>query len=309
VQTGLRMEHTLAKGHQLGNAVQKDSSFRNSYAQLFPTAYLSYAMNDNNQFGLSVGRRIERPNYQDMNPFQYFLDQYTYRQGNPNLTPQFTYNVELSHNFRKVLNTTISYSTTRDILNDILKQDNETKVTFQTKENVAKRKTLGLSVSYNAPITKWWTTSVFVNVNNSHYSGIVNNSPLDVSLTSFMGNTSQQFRFAKTWNAEVSAFYRTSAQETGLFLVRPIGVVSFGFGKQVLKNKGTVKLNFNDPFYIQRVKVVIMHEDIDAFVRNQWDNRRIALSFTYRFSKGQNIQPQQRRRSSAQEEQNRVGGG
>jgi len=309
IQTGLRMENTISKGHQLGNAIQKDSAFKKNYTQLFPTAYISYALDDNNQFGLSYGRRIERPNYQDMNPFQYFLDQYTFRQGNPNLTPQFTHNVELSHNLHKALNTTLSYTATSDILNDILKQNDNTKVTYQTKENVAKRKTIGLSISYNAAVTKWWTTSIFLNANNSHYEGIVNNLTLDVSLTSFMGNTSQQFRFAKTWSAEVNGFYRTSAQETGLFLIRPMGVVSFGLGKQILKNKGSLKLNVYDPFYIQQAKVIIDYGNIDAIVLNKWDNRRVALNFTYRFSKGQNVQPQRRRGSSAQEEQNRVGGG
>lgn len=309
LQTGLRMENTIAKGHQLGNALQKDSTFKKNYTQLFPTAYVSYAPNDNNNFGLSYGRRIERPNYQDMNPFQYFLDQYTFRQGNPELTPQFTHNIELSHNFRKALTTTLSYTNTTDILNDILKQNDATKVTYQTKENVAKRQTLGLSVSYNAPVTKWWTSSVFLNVNNSHYEGLVNNSYLDVSLTSFMGNASQQFRFAKTWSAEVNGFYRTSAQETGMFLIRPMGVVSFGLGKQLMQNKASLKLNIYDPFYIQQARVIIDYENIDAVVNNKWDNRRVGLTFTYRFSKGQNSQPQRRRASSAQEEQNRVGGG
>jgi hypothetical protein len=306
IQTGLRVENTISEGDQ--TSTEKDSSFKKNYTQLFPTAFISYAMNDNNQFGLSYGRRIERPNYQDMNPFLYFLDQFTYRQGNPNLTPQFTHNIELSHNYRKALNTTLSFTSTTDILNDILKQYDETKITFQTKENVAKRQTLGLSVSYNAPVTKWWTTSVFTNVNYSHYEGIVNMAPLDVSLTSFMANASQQFRFAKTWSAEINGFYRTSAQETGMFLIRPMGVVSFGFGKQILKTRGNLKLNIYDPFYIQKVKVIIKHENIDAVVLNKWDNRRVGINFTYRFSKGQNVQ-QRRRASSAQDEQNRVGGG
>lgn len=102
-------------------------------------------------------------------------------------------------------------------------------------------------------------------------------------------------------------FYRTRAQETGLFLIEPMGVVSFGFGKQLLKNKANLKLNINDPFYIQRAKVIIDYGNIDAVVTNKWDNRRVGLTFTYRFSKGENVQ-QRRKSSSAQEEQNRVGG-
>ena len=308
-QTGLRVENTISEGNQLGNAVQKDSAFRRNYTQLFPTAYISYTANEKNTFGLSYGRRIERPNYQDMNPFQYFLDQYTFRRGNPMLMPQFTHNIELSHNYRSALTTTLNYTSTTDILNDILKQNDETKVTFQTKENVASRKVLGLSVSYNASITKWWTTSIFTNVNYNHYKGVVNNTDLDVKLTTFMASGSQQFRFAKTWSAEISGFYRTAAQETGMFLIRPMGVFSFGFAKQLMSNKASLKLNVYDPFYIQKAKVDIQLGNIDAYVVNQWDNRRVALTFTYRFSKGQNTAPQQRRRTgSSQEEQNRVGG-
>jgi outer membrane receptor protein involved in Fe transport len=308
-QAGLRVENTIAEGNQMGNAVQKDSSFKRNYTQFFPTAYISYNLNETNTFGLSYGRRIERPNYQDMNPFQYFLDQYTFRQGNPNLTPQFTHNIELSHNYRSALNTTLNYTSTTDILNDILKQNDATKVTYQTKENVASRKVLGLSVSYNAPITKWWTTSLFTNVNYNHYQGIVNNTNLDVKMTAFMVSGSQVFRFAKTWSAEISGFYRSTAQETGMFVIRPMGVFSFGFAKQLMKNKANLKLNIYDPFYIQKAKVDIQLGNIDAYVLNQWDNRRVALTFTYRFSKGQAAQPQQRRTGSSQEEQNRVGGG
>ncbi|MEO6914753.1 MAG: outer membrane beta-barrel family protein [Chitinophagaceae bacterium] len=308
-QTGLRFENTMADGRQAGNATQKDTSFKKNYSQLFPTAYLSYALDDNNQFGFSYGRRIERPNYQDMNPFQYFLDQYTYRQGNPNLTPQFTHNFELSHNFHKALNTSLSYSATSDILNDVLKQNDQTKVTFQTKENVAKSQTIGLSVSYNAPVNTWWTTSLFANVYHSHYEGVVNDIALDARLASFMLNASEQFRFARTWTAEVSGFYRGSTLETGMFLIRPMGVVSFGFGKQILHKKATLKLNITDPFFIQKARVLIDYGNIDALVTNRWDNRRVALVFVYSFSKGQNAQPQRRRSSGAQDEQNRVGGG
>ncbi|HZG25117.1 MAG TPA: hypothetical protein VEZ17_11080, partial [Chitinophagaceae bacterium] len=68
-----------------------------------------------------------------------------------------------------------------------------------------------------------------------------------------------------------------------------------------------LKLNINDPFYIQKAKVIIDYGNIDAVVTNRWDNRRVGLTFTYRFSKGQNIQ-QRKKSSSAQEEQNRVGG-
>ena len=133
-------------------------------------------MNDKNQFGLNYGRRVERPNYQDLNPFQQFLDLYTFNQGNPYLTPQFTNNIELSHIFKSKLSTTANYSYTTDIINDILVQNDETKVTYQTKQNIATRRNIGIAVSYNAQLTSWWTTSLYGNVSNTYYKGIVNNA-------------------------------------------------------------------------------------------------------------------------------------
>ncbi|HEX2532781.1 MAG TPA: outer membrane beta-barrel protein, partial [Chitinophagaceae bacterium] len=90
VQAGLRYEYTRYKGHQFGNPDKGDSLFSRNYGNLFPTMFLSYTADKNNQFGLSFGRRIDRPAYQDLNPFLFFLDNYTYEQGNPFLKPQFT---------------------------------------------------------------------------------------------------------------------------------------------------------------------------------------------------------------------------
>jgi outer membrane receptor protein involved in Fe transport len=303
IQGGLRYEHTLAEGKQKIN----NKNFDRNYGQLFPTAYVSYAMTEKNTFGFSYGRRIQRPNYQDMNPFQYFLDQYTYNTGNPNLTPQFSHNLELSHNYKGQLNTALNYSVTTDIINDILKQNTETKVTFQTKENIAKRTNIGLSLSYNKPITKWWTVSLYSNVFNNRFEGFVNNNNLKVNITSFLGTMNNQFRFNKGWGAEVSGFYRTSMQEGGIIVSKPMGVLSFGASKQVLNGKGTVKLNITDPFYLQYFRGYTKFGDIDAEITSRWDNRRVGLGFTYRFGKMQNNQPSRRKTGSSQDEQNRVG--
>src|SRR6266404_1639572 len=77
VQAGLRFENTNYKGHQLGNTQKPDSAFSNNYNNLFPTVFLSYTASKKHQFGFNVGRRIDRPAYQDLNPFLFFLDNYT----------------------------------------------------------------------------------------------------------------------------------------------------------------------------------------------------------------------------------------
>ncbi|MES2772974.1 MAG: outer membrane beta-barrel family protein [Bacteroidota bacterium] len=305
VQAGLRVENTNGKGNQKTN----NSTFKRNYTQVFPTVYVSHTLNDKNSLTLSYGRRIDRPNYQDMNPFQYFLDQFTFRQGNPYLLPQFSHNIELSHTFMGKLVTTLNYTNTTDIINDVLKQNDTTKVTFQTKENIAKRTNLGLSVSYNNNITKWYMISVYFNAFNNHFTGVVNNVPLDVSIASYMFNLNNQFRFNKGWGAEMSGFYRSKTQEAGVIVANPMGVISFGASKQILKTKGSLKLALNDPFWIQKFSGYTKYGNIDVKIKSKWDNRRIALTFTYRFGKQTQQQAPRRRAGSAQDEQNRVGGG
>ena len=305
VQAGLRLENTNGKGQQL----KDNSTFTRHYTQLFPTMYISRKINEKNNLVLNYGRRIERPNYEDMNPFIYFLDSFTYRQGNPYLMPQFTHNIELSHSYKGALTTTLNYTYTEDIINDILKQIDSTQVTFQTKDNIGKRTNIGLAISYNAPVTKWYTVSLYANGYNNHYRGVINELPLDVSLFSYMFNVNNQFRFAKTWGAEVSGFYRSTTQDAGIIIARPMGVINFAFSKQVLKGKGSLKLALNDPFWIQRFSGYTKFGNIDADIKSKWDNRRVGLTFVYRF--GKQIQQTQRRRNTgaASEEQQRVGGG
>ena len=83
VQAGVRLENTNYKGLQSSLSQKSDSSFSRNYTSLFPTAFISYEMNGNNQFALSIGRRIDRPAYQELNPFIGFIDKYTYSTGNP----------------------------------------------------------------------------------------------------------------------------------------------------------------------------------------------------------------------------------
>ncbi len=305
VQAGLRIENTIGRGEQ----VTTKEKFERNYTQLFPTLYISHKANEKNSFVLNYGRRIERPNYQDMNPFQFFLDQFTYRQGNSYLMPQFTHNIELSHNYKGALNTSLNYTYTQDIMNDILKQNDATKVTFQTKENVGKRTNIGLAISYNKPITKGYSVSLYANPYWNHYKGVINNLPLDVDMFSFMVNMNHQFRFAKTWGAEVSGFYRSKTQDAGIIVADPMGVINFAFSKQVLKGKGSLRMAINDPFWIQRFSGYTVFGNIDTKIKSQWDNRRVGITFTYRFGKQMQQQAPRRRNGGATEEQNRASSG
>ena len=266
---------------------------------------MSYAANKSNQFTISYGRRITRPNYQDLNPFTYFLDSLSFRKGNPFLMPQFTHNIELSHSFKGRLITTLNYNNTKDVISQIVKPDED--IIFLTSDNVARFRNVGIAITAPVPITKWWNANFFANVYNNRYEGVYENKPLDIAYTSFMINMTQTFTLKQGFTLEATGFYRARGVDQ-LNVNEPMYVVSFGGQKQVMKGKGTVRLNLRDPFWIQRYKGKTEYDIVDSRVQNRWDNRQITASFTYRFGKNGQNPPPRRRNSASQDEQNRVGG-
>jgi len=301
-QAGLRLENTVAKGYQ----VQNDSSFKRNFTNLFPTGFISYAADKKNQFTLSFGRRITRPNYQDLNPFIWFLDSLSYRKGNPFLMPQFTYNAEFSHSYKGKLITTLNYNNTTNVISQIVKPDND--IIYLTSDNVAKFRNVGIAITAPFPITKWWNSNIFANVYNNRYTGVYENEPLDISYTSFMINMTQTFTLKKGLTLEATGFYRARGVDQ-LTINEPMYVISFGGQKQVMQGKGTVRLNLRDPFWIQRFRGKTQYGIVDSRVQNRWDNRQVTATFTYRFGKNnQQAPPPRRRNSASQDEQNRVGG-
>lgn len=300
-QLGLRLENTIAKGNQLTTGVQ----FNRNYTQLFPTVYLQYSLNEKNQFVINYGRRINRPDYEDLNPFIHFLDRYTFEQGNPNLKPQFSHNIELTHTYGGFLNTTLNYSKTTDIIQQVIEQNELTNETFIKKANIANRNQVGITVSAYKEIKKWWSGSIYVNGTSNHFKGIVNNEPVSLGISLLTFQTQQQFKFGKGWGAEVSGFYRTKGLE-GVIFIKPIAQVSAGFSKQVLKNKGTVKLNIRDIFQGNVFNGYSKYGNVDAKFKDINDSRAVSLSFTWRFNKGKLKAGSTKKEGSATDELQRV---
>ena len=307
-QVGLRVENTIAKGNQVTN----DSGFTRNYTNLFPTGYVNYEVNKKHAFTLSYGRRIERPNYQDLNPFIWFLDSLQYRQGNPYLMPQYANNFELRHTLNGKFTTTINYTITDDVISQLLKQNTEKRITYLTTDNVARLKNIGVAI--NAPFSpvKGWNVNLFVNVFNNRYQGVYYNSytgkndPIDISYTSMLVNVSNNFSFKKGWSAELSGWYRGKTIEQ-LTISDPMYFMNLGAQKIVMKGKGTVRLNVRDPFHWQQFKGRTLYSDIDVKIFNRWDNRNVTATFSYRFGKS-SVAQARRRTSGVTEEQNRAGG-
>lgn len=305
LQGGVRVENMNADGNQRTTK----QTFKRDTTNFFPTAFVSYALDKKHTFTASYGRRILRPNYQDLNPFIFFLDTLSFRQGNIYLRPQYTHNVELSHAFKGRLITTLAYNNTEDVISQIIKplEGSAGKIRYLTPDNVARLRNMSISVTAPLPLAKWWNLNFFGNVYNNHYTGVYDTIDIDLEFTSFSINITNSFTIGKGFSAELSGFYRHKAIDQ-LTRTEPMYQMSFGLQKQVLQGKGTLRLNVRDPFQWQQFEGHNKYGYVDMTFRNRPDSRQVTATFSLKFGKLQQQQQQQRRRGSSQEEQNRVGG-
>jgi iron complex outermembrane recepter protein len=276
--------------------------------RFFPTAFVSYALDKNNTLTVNYGRRINRPSYQNLNPFTYFLDTLTYMQGNTRLRPEYTDKYELSYAYKSKYILSASYSETDDVISQIMKQNTSEKKTYVTPDNVATFRNIGLSLTAPFKLSKWWNANFFTNVYNNHFIGAIDKDKVDIDYTSFMANITNTFTVGKGLTAELSGFYRHK-DVNQLSIVEPLYQMSVGAQKQVLQGKGTIRLNIRDPFAWQKFAGENKYGNIDMRFSNRPDTRQVSASFSYRFGKSTPQSQPRRRASSSQDEQNRVGQG
>jgi len=304
-QTGLRFENTNGKGHQLGNAQKPDSVFTNSYSGLFPTAYLAYKFDTVNKHSLtaSFGRRITRPNYQDLNPFVSIIDKFTYFTGNPFLRPQYSNNYQLAYHFKSMFTVAVNYSYATDLQQEVIEQKGDIFVSHTG--NIGKQYFINVSLNANLQPTKWWTFSLYAELDHNNAKGDLNNGVLDEKATWVNTNMNSQFKLGKGWSAELSGFYQ-SAAAFAQFVKVPLGALNAGIQKKILKEKGTIKLSSRDIFHtIDSSGDINNIPNTKTSFHNVFDTQQVSLGFTYSF--GSQTTKEKRKTGGADSEAQRAG--
>ena len=305
LQAGLRYEITRYDARQLGNALVKDSSFSRKYNSLFPSVSLSFEEDSSNTFSLNVSRRIDRPAFQKLNPFLFIINKYTYQRGNPFYRPQFTWNVALTHLYKNILITGVSYSVTKDYFSQIFPLDSNGIVIY-TEGNLGRLQNYAVSVGLQLSPLPWWSFSLQTVVNKKKMEGIITRRMV-ADITQYTINLNNQFRFQRGWSGELSGFYNSTSQQDIQEIVDPAGQLSFGVAKAVLNNQGTVKFAARDVFYTNWIKGLTSFTNATEYFKVTRDTRVITISFTWRFGKA--IKPTKRSEGSAGDEVQRVGNG
>lgn len=302
VQAGLRIENTIADGKQLATG----QTFERNYTNWFPSTFLNYKFSEKYEMGLNVSRRLDRPSYEQLNPFKFFLDPSTYREGYPYLNPQFTWSFEWNHTLFQRYTASLSYSVTNDNITQVIGPvEGVDRVTVQTDRNLAQVQYYSLNVS--APFTpvKWWNSINSLNLYQGLYTGTYANTNLaDGNLVMFF-NSNNTFNLKNDWTAELNFRYRTN-EVYGFMHLNPMWGLSAGIQKMVFQKRGTIKLALTDIFWTDLPSATIRYRDYVEVFEVFRETRQVNLSFTYRFGSSQVAQAR-RRSGGAEDEKQRAG--
>ena len=310
-QFGVRMENTVSEGKSNGfkyngsSFEPSASGFKRSYMDFFPSGAITFSKNPMKQLGFRYSRRIDRPAYQDLNPFEFKLDEYTFQKGNTELRPQYTNSVAVTYMYKFKLNTTLNYSHVKDVFTQLIDTTEKSK-SFITKKNLATQDITSLNISY--PF-QYKTYSVFsnVNANYSHYKANLGVGRV-IDLDAFNYNIFQQhsLKFAKVYTAELSGFYNSPGIWGGTFKSKALWSMDAGLMKVIFKGQGNVKISVSDIFQTIRWQGVSEFAGQYLRVRGGPESRQFKINLTYRFGSNQ-VKSARQRNTGLEDESKRVG--
>ncbi|MEM8525004.1 MAG: TonB-dependent receptor [Bacteroidota bacterium] len=307
VLAGLRMEHTNSEGDLTSFVATEDDNVKRNYLDFFPSGGLTYDLNEKNSFRLNYSRRINRPSYQDLNPFRQRLDELTFEKGNPFLQPEYTNKVELTHTFMYAINTTIGFDHTRDLIAQLTDAETE-KSAFITYRNLAERYSYTLNISGGIPIKDWW--SAYVSLTGAHQQNQADfgeGKTLDLEVTTFNAYAQNNFKLPGEFNLEVSGWYTSPSIWEGSFKMEEMWALNAGVSKKILDGRGSLKLSISDIFRTNVFRGRSIFGDLDMTVQGGWDSRRVRVNFSYLF--GDNQVKSRRRRTGLEAESKRIKSG
>lgn len=304
LQFGLRAEQTVSDGKLTSNQVENNEQVERNYINLFPSGGLTYNANKDNSFGLTYSRRIERPNYQNLNPFEQQIDELTLRKGNAFLQPQYTDNIKFSHTYKYTLNTSISYSYVNDFFAQVTSAQDERRSVIQ-EQNIATQETWSLNVSYPFEINKWWNAFINVNAYNSSYKGKTDEFvSISQSTLNFYGQNT--FSLPKGYKFEISGWYNSPSVWGGTYQTNSLGAMDLAIQKSFLEDKLSFRMSMSDIFFSSPWSGGTQFGDVIIQGGGGWESRQIRVNLSYNFGNNQ-VKSARRRKTGAEDESNRVG--
>lgn len=294
---GLRAEQTDAVGNLQAFRVELEEPPVNlEYLSLFPNFGLTYQINPQNALALNYGRRINRPDYNVLNPFNNQLSQISFERGNPFLNPEIVNNIELGYTLAYRYNFKIGYSLTTDQITRLIGPDDiDPRANFISWDNLAEQKVYSANISAPIQITKGW--NAYINISGSYldnqadYGG---DAVVDVQAWSYNMFQQHTIDLPKGFKGEVSGWYSGPGVWGGVFEYDPSWSLNLGLQKKFFEDKLNMRITVNDIFFESGWTGVSEFNGLISTGGGNWDSRRASLSLSYNFG-NQNVKSRKRK--------------
>lgn len=313
-QTGLRIEQSNTRGILDALIGTENDDVTRNYINAFPSAGISYQINQMNSFNLNYSRRINRPNYETLNPFVTKISDISSFSGNPFLNPQYGNSFGLTYTFQYKYSINYNYSYTKDFMGMVSKKDinDEENGTTLTWLNLDGQQVHNLSASVPQQIASWWSSYTNLSINYLRNYADIDvergiSEAIDVSSTFASFYTQHTFSLPWELKFEVSSWFSSGGVWQGIFKTKPMGSLDLGLQRKFWDGNANVKIAFNDILKTSRWSGSDSFDGISSTARGGWDSHKFRINFTYMFG-NQEIKTR-KRKTGLEEESKRTGGG
>ncbi|MBV9988347.1 MAG: TonB-dependent receptor [Chitinophagaceae bacterium] len=295
---GLRAEQTVAKGKNATTEL-----LNRDYWQLFPSIFLTKRIDKNFATVGQYTRRVNRPGFQQQNPFIQYLDSLTYTRGNPYLKPEVSDAYKFLVTYQNQPFFSISYNRTADVIfQDAPKQEGN--LTYTMPENLAAFENvvfeLNFPIQFGKKISGFGGNQFIYN----HYKADYLGSTYNRSKWNWQAYWQVAYKPRPGWNIEVSGFYTTNFLNE-FIEIGELGNLNLAIQRVFMDKKARLTLNFNDLLFSQRSRGSIQYQDINVLFRQANETRNVRLTFSYSFG-NQKLKAVRNRSTGSDAEANRV---
>ncbi len=239
---GLRYEYTDSKI----STPEKTNLVDREFGNFFPGLHLAHQFSQESKLQLGYNRRINRPAFNNLAPFVYFVGPNSVYAGNPGLRTAVTDGVELNYQLKQWW-ISLNYSHTD---NGMLgwqqpQLELQTNSVVFRPQNLDYIKTLSFSTGLSLTLTPWWEVQNDVTIFRQSFQTQHFEENFGKSFYNFRFNTTAGFTLPKQYTIELSGYYQNKNWD-GVWMIEPRGQVDIGIRKKLTGNKGTLTLSFSD---------------------------------------------------------------
>ncbi|WP_445383613.1 outer membrane beta-barrel protein [Robiginitalea sp. IMCC43444] len=281
LKTGLRAEQTDVKARSL-TLTQTNTQ---SYLELFPSAFISKDLGNDNSLSLDYSRKLSRPNYADLNPFRYFLNENDFDEGNPNLVPAFSHNFNLNLSLKNTFFIDLYYRDNGQYISTLSFQDNQNQTLRQIKQNVQESTSYGLDFTVSTSLTSFWYLYSYNSLFYEDETFLAVESSIDTftnKVTGFYGYLSNSFTLSGdgTFKGEASLLY-LSGFLNGSYRMSETIQVDLGLRKSLWDNRAVVSITAEDLLRRANATYTSRYANQDNAFFARPETQFVRFAFTY----------------------------